>query len=551
MTAEGGTSTPTPGAAPASGLDAGLDDLDHRQLVRSSAVVASGTLLSRVASALQLGLLAYALGRATLADTYNLANSMPNIVFELVLGGVLSATLVPLFVEYRNDDRAINALFTVALSTLVVLTAVAVLLAPWITNLYTLRGVDRGPQREVMTTFVRLFLPQMVFYGLTALGTAYLNSRRRYTAAAYAPLADAVIVIATLVWFVQATSGPRSSWTEVRAIQGHTHLILLLGLGTTAGIVAMALVLVPALRRAGLRYRPVFDWRHPAVVRMLRLSGWTIGYVVVNQIALSVVLVLANGISGGVAAYQYAFIFFQFPHGLFAVSIMTTVTPELARHASARDTGAFRAQYATGLRMLVLVVLPAAVAFAIVARPLVGLLRVGAFATRDVVATAQTLQGLALGLVFFSVYLYTLRGFYALQDTRTPFFVNTVENAINIALAFALFHVLEVRGLAIAYSGAYVCAAVLAVAVLQRRLGTLVGRETLVVLAKIVVASAALAAVMLPLGLLAEPSRPLRSLAVVGAAGIPGLAAYILCLRALRVEELATVVAAFRRRAAA
>ena len=424
------------------------------RLVRSSAAVATGTLLSRVTGLLRVAVLAYAVGRASLADTYNLANSTPNIVYELLLGGVLSATLVPLFVDHleRGDTRATSAVFTVALTVLTILTAIAMLFAPLIARLYALdtTGSERTAQLHVMTVFTLWFLPQMVFYGLTALATAILNARRRFVAAAYAPVLNNLIVIGVLVGFAHMTAGSRSEWIDVRRISGDAGKLTLLGAGTTAGIAVMGLILLPAMHRARVRLRAAFEWRDPAVRKMLRLSGWTIGYVVTNQIALLFVLVLAkSGTIGDVSAYLYAYTFYQVPHGLLAVTIMTTMMPELSSSAARHDLEELARKFRLGLRYIVLLMAPAAVLFVALAQPMVGVLVRGGFHPHDAAVTADTLQALSIGLVAFSVYLYALRGFYALADTRTPFVVNAIENGLNIALALILFPSLGVQGLAL------------------------------------------------------------------------------------------------------
>lgn len=511
--------------------------------------MAAGTALSRLTGLVRVGVTAYAIGRATLADTYNLANTTPNIVYELILGGVLTATLVPLFVEqmHRSDERSTSAVVTTALTALVALTVIATLLAPALAWIYTLAGSTEqlADQRAVATLLIRLLIPQILFYGVTALASALLNARRRYVAAAYAPVLNNLIVISTFLWFVSATDGPRSSWISVESVRGETRLLLLLGLGTTAGIAIMALALLPALRNAGVHLRPVFDWTHPDVRRLVRLSGWTVGYVIANQIALSIVLVMANHRMGGVAAYQYAFIFFQLPHGLFAVSIMTTVTPELARCISSGDLAGFRSRFATGLRWLSLVVLPAAAAFVVLATPLVGLLERGGFGAADVRVTGDTLRALALGLPGFSVYLYALRGFYALSDTRTPFMVNAFENLLNVALAIALFPLLGVQGLAFAYAIAYTISAGVAL----RLLGTAVGGLSdgfAAVLGRAVVAAAVLATTAAAVNGLVSDAGPARALISVALAGLAGSAAYVLTLRVLGVHELGSIARSLR-----
>jgi putative peptidoglycan lipid II flippase len=524
----------------------------HGRLVRSSAAVATGTLLSRVTGLLRVAVLAYAVGRASLADTYNLANSTPNIVYELLLGGVLSATLVPLFVDHleRGDTRATSAVFTVALAVLAVLTAIAMLFAPLIARLYALdtTGAERTAQLHVMTVFTLWFLPQMVFYGLTALATAALNARRRFVAAAYAPVLNNVIVIGVLVAFAYATAGSRDEWIDVRRISGDGGKLALLGAGTTAGIAVMGLVLVPAMHRARVRLRAAFDWRHPAVRKMLRLSGWTIGYVVTNQIALLFVLVLAkSGTTGDVSAYLYAYTFYQVPHGLLAVSIMTTMMPELSSSAAQHDLDEMARRFRLGLRYIVLLMTAAAVLFVALAQPMVGMLVRGGFEPHDAAVTADTLQALSIGLVAFSVYLYALRGFYAMADTRTPFVVNAVENGANIVLALALFPSLGVQGLAWAWTGAYSIAAVLALVMLGRRLPKTVDPGVGGAVVRALVAGVALAIVASPLAAAIGRTPANRAVVATLAASAAGGIAYVVVLAILRAPELRSLLAGLRR----
>jgi putative peptidoglycan lipid II flippase len=529
---------------------------EQERLVRSSAAVATGTLLSRLTGLLRIAVLAYAIGRATLADTYNLANSTPNIVYELILGGVLSATLVPLFVDNieRRDDRATSAIFTVAMTVLVVLTAIAMLFAPLIARLYALdtTGAERTAQLHVMTVFTLWFLPQMLFYGFTALATALLNAHRRFVAAAFAPVVNNVIVIAILIVFAENTRSARAAWIDVRRISGDTGKLALLGAGTTAGIVAMALVLVPAIKRLRVHLRAAFDWGHPAVRRMLRLSGWTIGYVVTNQIALLFVLLLAkSGATGDVSAYLYAYAFFQVPHGLIAVSIMTTMMPELSRSAAQRDLPALGRRFRVGLRYLLLLMLPAAALFATLAQPMLGVLVRGGFHAHDAAVTADTLQAMAIGLVPFSVYLYALRGFYALHDTFTPFWINAIENGVNVALAVALFPTLGVQGLAWAWTGAYTIAAVIAIVVLARRVPAPVDRSVGLAAGRAGVGTVVLAIVAAVLAAAIGSTPANRAILATGAAGLVAGGSYALALVAMRTPELSSLAAILRRRAPA
>ena len=522
------------------------------RLVKSSAVVGVGTGLSRLSGLLRVGALTYALGATTLSDAYNLANTTPNIVYELILGGILSATLVPIFVDHleHDDDEGTSTVVTVAVVCLAVLTLVAMLAAPLIIDIYALRlpADDAAAQAEVAVPLLRLFLPQIFFYGLMSLGTALLNARRSFFAPAYAPILNNVVVIAVLVAFaVAAGSSP-----SLGQVQDDTTLLLLLGVGTTAGIAAMTVALWPAIRRAGIRLRFRFDLHHPSVRKVAGLSGWTLGYAACNQVALFVVLALATGVGAGAAsACTLACSLCQLPHGLLAVSIMTTFLPDLSAFAARRDLAGFRDRFGLGLRLLVLVILPAAVGYVLLARPVVAaLLERGAFGAASGDLTAEVLAAMALGLVGFSVYLFVLRGFYALKDTRTPFLLNLFENAVNIALAFALVGRLGVQGLALAYAGAYSAAGLVAVFVLHRRVGGLDGRRTVSAIGRMVVAAAVMAAAVLVARELVGSDGGLGAVARTTAGVVVGAAVYLGALYALRLQELHELVARVRRRGA-
>ncbi len=520
------------------------------RLVRSSAVVGIGTGLSRVSGLVRVGALTFALGATALSDAYNLANTTPNIIYELLLGGVLSASLVPIFVEndQLGDEDATNAVLTVAVIALGVLTVVAVLAAPLIVDVYTLRlsPAEAAAQAEVAVPLLRLLLPQILFYGLMTLGTALLNARRSFFAPAYAPVLNNVVVIGVLLSFA-AVAGSDTTLGDVADDQG---LLLVLGLGTTAGIVAMTVALWPAVRHAGIRIRFNPAWRHPAIRTVARLSGWTIGYAVANQVALFVVLALANGEgAGAVSAYTYAFIFFQLPHGLFAVSIMTAFMPDLAAFATQGDLPGFRDRFGLGLRLLTLVVLPAAIGYIVLARPLVAmLLERGAFGGGSSALTAEVLVAFSLGLLGFSLYLLALRGFYAFKDTRTPFLLNLAENGVNIVAALALVGALGVQGLALAYALAYTLAAVLAMVALARRVGGLGGLRTLTGVGRMVVAAAIMAVVVWTV------TRAVGSDEGVGAVvrtftGVTvGIVAYALALIGLRVPDALDLLDRLRAR---
>lgn len=525
---------------------AGLQPHDTGRLVRSSVVVGVGTAASRITGLLWRAAAAYAIGITALSGTYAFANETPNMLYELIVGGVLTATLVPQFVRHfeEDDEEATSAVVTVSVLLLIAVSVLGVLLAPWIADLVTLRvhGVGQGAQRQLATDLLRCFMPQIAFYGFTALATALLQARRRFAAAAFAPILNNVVLIGLFLSLPQLARRPIS----VDRVLGDTPLLLYLGLGTTAGVAAMALGLVPALRHARIHLRFLAAWRHRAVRVVLRLSGWTVGYVIANQIALWVVLVLANGQTGGPAAYLLAYTLFQLPHGLLAVSIMTTAGPELA--AAARDLPALRHRFARALRLVLTIVVPAAALAVALARPVVvALLQRGAFSGSNSALVAHTLVAFAVGLPFFSVYLFSLRAFYSLHDTRTPFLLNCVENAVNIVVAVALIGPLGIPGLAYSFSIAYAVAAVVTLAVLSRRIGGLQGRGIEATIVKVGVVSAGVGTAAWLLGDTIGWAGGIHAVAATLAGLVVAAVGLALGLGALRVEEWQDLLSSFRR----
>ncbi len=488
----------SPGGAPAPQL-APPPATAGGTLLRSSALVGIGTMLSRVTGLVRVLVLLRALGgggtRYPLAESYNLANTTPNMIYDLLLGGVLSATLVPIFVDllHDDDDDGISAVLTIATSALVAITVMAMVAAPLIFRLYVLG--KSGPEADQLASagvpLLRFFLPQVLFYGLTALATALLNARRTFLAPAFAPVLNNVVVIAILFALPYAAGGKLTLTNVV----DDKALLVVLGLGTTAGIVAMSAALLPSLRRTGIRFRLNFDWRHPALRRMVRLSGWTLGYVSVNQLSFLVITILAAGVSG-VTPYAYAFAFFQLPYGLFAVSIMTTFEPDLAAMFSVGDRQGFRERFLFGLRALLVVILPAAAGCFVLAGPLLGAMTLagGAFQPAQATVIGDTLAMFALGLPGFSVYLYTLRAFYAMKNTRFPFFATVFQNALNVIFGVALYALgFGVQGLAFSYSLSYTLAGVAALLGLRYRLGGLGGRSSIPMIARLTLATVAMA----------------------------------------------------------
>jgi putative peptidoglycan lipid II flippase len=514
-------------------------------LVRSSAVVAAGTGLSRLTGFLRVGVMAYALGTTALAEAYNLANNTPNLLYDLVLGGILSATLVPVVVEHmgRDDDDGINALASVISVVLVVATVVGIALSPLIIRLFNLTSPSgqASAQAAVAVPLLIMFAPQILFYGLTSLGTALLNAKRSFAVPAFAPVLNNVIVICLFLALPRLATNDTLTFDAVRH---DTTLLLILGLGTTAGIVAMTIVLWPAMRAAGIRLKWNFDTKHPAVREIGRLSGWTFGYVVSNLVGYFVIQILANGVDG-VTIFAYAWMFFQLPYGLWTVSVMTTYTPELSALHSSGDAVALRHRFGTGLRLVLVLVLPATVGMVLLAGPIVRVvLEHGQFTLAAADTTSSTLIAFALGLPAFSLFLFAMRGFYAQRDTRLPFFVNLGENVLALVIAFIVVDRFEVVGLAASGSIAYCVSAVVALALLHRRIGTFLDTETLSTVTKIVLASAIMGVVVWAFLRIVS----LHDIATLVIASVLGVLVYGVALTVLRVKETSMVLGRLRGR---
>jgi putative peptidoglycan lipid II flippase len=464
-------------------------------LVRSTAVMAVGTTLSRVTGFLRVAAMAFALGVAEsrLADAYAVANNIPNIVYELILGGILTSIFVPVFVHQlakRSQAeawRSAHAVMTVTFLVLLVVMVVGIVAAPWIVRLYTIRvpAEARPAVQDLATLFLRFFMPQILLYGMGAVATGLLNAHRRFAVPMFAPILNNLVVIGTFVTFALLTEGTPTPTTITLGQQ------LVLALGTTAGVAAMTLALWPSLRATGFRWRWVADPRNEAVRSLIRLSGWAVLYVVLNQLGLLVVIVLAGAQQGAYAAYQIAFIFFQLPHAIFSVSIMTALLPSLAQDWVRKDRADFRRDLARGIRASAFVVIPAAAGYVALAEPIVRLLiEHGVATSASTELVAGVLQFFALGLFQFSAFMLFLRAFYAMQDTRTPAVINVFAVGVNTAANLALFPALGVRGLALGHALAYTFAATVAFLVLRRRLGGIEGRDLARGMAKVLAAAA-------------------------------------------------------------
>ena len=528
-------------------------------LGRSARLMAVGTIASRGTGFLRTAVLGAVLGVGAVGDAFNLANTAPNIVYELLLGGVLTSVVVPLLVRAARSDGDHGEAYAQRLLSLVVLVlgGAALLLvaaAPLVVDLY---GGDLSPEaRDLAVVLARFLLPQVLFYGAGAVMGAYLNTRGRFGPPMWAPVLNNVVVIATGVVFALMPGPERPEPGTVTDAQ-----VTVLGIGVTLGILAQTVALVPALRATGFRLRPRLDLRGSGLGTAARLARWVVLYTLANQVAYLVVVRLSTRAGElsegrGYSAYTYAFVLWQLPHAIVAVSIITALLPGLSRAAADGRTADLRASLARGLRLTVCVLIPAAVVFVVLGREIATLVFARLNISVDQARFIGVLLGVfAVGLVPFSVYQLQLRAFYALQDTRTPTLIQLVVNVtmvgVDVLLYLALPDDLKVVGLAAGHAASFVAGAVVCSLVLSRRIGGLDGAAVVRTAVRCLVAVAPPAALALLTAVLlvdALGQGTTAALVVVVAGGAVLAGGYLLLTRRMRVQEVDEIVGPVLRR---
>lgn len=460
-----------------------------RRLLNATAIMATGTLISRVLGFVKAGLLVIALGATTAqADTYSVATQVPNTLYMLVAGGALNTVLVPQIVRHAKNDADggeafINRIMTAFLVLLVAVTALVTVLTPLVMTLWT-ESAWRAPENaghwQQMVFMAFLTMPQLFFYGAFFLIGQVLNARDNFGPMMWAPILNNVVAITVLGAFL-AVWGTNTHPAEPLS----NEQVLLLGLGSTLGIIVQTFALVPAMRRIGFRYRPRWDLKGQGLGETFHLAKWMLGYVLLTTIVQIVNTKLGSGATmstdgtpgggAGVTAYNTAYLIWLLPHSLLTVSLATAMLPSASRLAAAHDLAGVAAETNRTLRLALTFLVPAAVGFLVLGLPF-SRLAFGHGATSDGwIAIGWTLMALAIALVPYTIQYVHLRGFYALEDTRTPFFLQLAISVVNIAAAFLFVALVADRmtvapRLALAYALAYLVGAWLTHRALRSRL---------------------------------------------------------------------------------
>ena len=419
--------------------------------------MAAGTSLSRATGLVRTMALAWALGVTALSDAYNAANTAPNMLFQLAAGGLLGAAVVPLLArqeDERTRSEQASALMGVVLVGGAVASLLLVALAPTVMQVLTVGARGRAGYDHLLavgTSWLRMFAPQVLLYGVSVLCAGMLQARGRLGVAAVAPVATNLVTIVAAGLFVAQAGGEAPTTASVG---GSGTLLGVLGWGTTAGVAAMAAIQLLAARRAfpGLRVRVAF--RHPAVLELRRLGAWVALYVVANQLGYAAVVGLASSVEGGVTAYQWAFTLMQLPYAVIAVSVHSAAYPRMARAAG--GDGDLAVEVARPARVALSLLTPAAAGLALLA-PAVAHAVVG---RQGAGLVAAALVGFAISLLPFSLFQLLTRACYARGDGRTPALVNGVLNVVNVAVDVVIVVAVDrplptVAGLALGHAVSY------------------------------------------------------------------------------------------------
>ncbi|MCW2599307.1 MAG: integral rane protein MviN [Frankiales bacterium] len=435
--------------------------------------MAVGTVASRATGFLRTAILAAVFGVKGVAVAFNVANTAPNIVYDLLLGGILTSVVVPMLVradKQGNGEAYVQRLLTLTLLVLGSVSLVLVLLAPQIVDLYVSSKVD-ADTRQLAVTFARFFLPQVLFYGLGAVLGAYLNTRDRFGPPMWAPVLNNVVVIVTLLLFAFLPGPAQLTSATITQTQ-----VVVVGIGVTLGVVAQTLALLPALRATGLHLRLRFDLRGTGLGHAARLARWTFFYVLCNQLVFVVVVQLATstGRVDDYPSFTYAYLLWQLPHAVVAVSVITALLPSMSRAAADGRLLELRHLLDRGLRVTVSILVPASAAYIVLGQPLASLVfGHGRVATGEARFIGTLLAVFACGLLAFSAYQLQLRAFYALQDTRTPAVINLTVNLATVVVDVLLFvtlpNHLKIVGLAAGQTASYLVGSVICTRVLARR----------------------------------------------------------------------------------
>ncbi len=560
--APGAGAAPAPAAVPAaapkkSGKAAGL--------LKSSAVMAAGTMVSRLTGFVRSAMIIAALGAGFLGDTFQVAYQLPTMIYILTVGGGLNSVFVPQLVRSMKDDddggeAYANRLLTLVMVALAGLTVLAMLGAPLLVRVLSNPVASDPAAYDVAVTFTRYFLPSIFFMGIHVVMGQILNARGKFGAMMWTPVLNNIVIIVTLGMFLWVYGTAKHSGMSVTSIPVEGQRLL--GIGILLGLVVQALAMIPYLRETGFRLRLRFDWRGHGLGKAAMLAKWTILFVLANQAGALVVTQLATSavsdtdIDGtGFSAYANAQLIWGLPQAIITVSLMAALLPRISRSAAEDDRGAVRDDISQGLRTTAVAIVPIAFGFVSLGIPMCTLV-FGSSGTSAATNMGYMLMAFGLGLIPYSVQYVVLRAFYAYEDTRTPFYNTVIVAAVNAIASAVCYYVIPARWAVVGMAASYGLAYAIGVGVAWRRLrkklgGDLDGARVMRTYARLGIAS-------VPAALLSGAAcygightlgqGALGSFAALVAGGAVLLGIFFVAARRMRIEELNSLVGMVRGR---
>ncbi len=464
--------------------------MKSNELFRASGIMALGTIISRITGFIRGILIVAVLGTALLADTYNVANTMPNILYNLLVGGALTAIFIPQLVrsfdhEDGGDGFASRLITTISL-ILLALVAIGVYFAPALVRLYAPEFFTPGfeTEKEIAIAFTRYCLPQIFFLGLFTMLGQVANARGSFGPLMWAPIANNIVGIALFGSFLLVSSDITLNTITSTQIQ-------ILGWGTTLSVVVQALVLLPVIKRLGIKLRP--QWGVAGLGKSFGLAGWTLLYVLISQLGYLVTVNVATsaavrsaqeGITRGVGytPYTYAYYVMLLPYSIVTISIITAILPHISRLALAKNNDEVRAQLIRAIKLVGVITIPSAVAFLFFGSFITEVIFVG-IPVGDARYIGYVLSALSFGLVAFSINLILIRGFNAFEDTRTQVISIFIINLISVGLSYLFLHLLQNQwvtvGLGAAFSISYLVGLLITLSLLKKHTGPIKVRDFL------------------------------------------------------------------------
>ena len=464
--------------------------MKSNDLFRASGIMALGTIISRITGFIRGILIVAVLGTTLLADTYNVANTMPNILYNLLVGGALTAIFIPQLVrsfehDDGGDDFASRLITTISLILLVLVT-LGMVFAPALVRLYAPEFFTTGfeAEQEIAIAFTRYCLPQIFFLGLFTMLGQVANARGSFGPLMWAPIANNLVGIALFGGFLAFS--PNVDISSITSTQ-----VQILGWGTTFSVVVQALVLVPVVKRLGITIKPKFGLR--GLGKSFNLAGWTLVYVLISQLGYLVTVNVATsaavrsaqeGIKTGVGytPYTYAYFVMLLPYSIVTISIITAILPHISKLALDGKRDEVKAQLVRAIRLVGVITVPSAVAFLLFGPLITQSIFIG-IPTEDSRYIGYVLSALSFGLVAFSINLILIRGFNAFEDTKTQVVSIFVINIIAVAMSYFFLYFLKNQwvtvGLGVAFSVSYLVGLFVTLGLLKKHVGKLAISEFL------------------------------------------------------------------------